>query len=310
VRDTADGELRAAAPLMRTVYPLPRLLPLGGAISDYGDILLEDAHADRAATALTAALWAAARTALIDFRELRPGSAAERVYECWRGPRLRLADSVCLELPAQPMHELVQRLPGTPAQRVRTKIRKLDQLGAEHRFVRYDEVDSAVRTMLELHRLQWQDRKVTTEHLRPRFHEHLARSLGPMVRSGDALVTEFRIGGEVLAVDVTLLSRRLAGTYLSGVHPRLRERKADIATMLLRACADHVADGERQVLSLLRGTEQYKSRWRPDAVVNQRLLLARRRTAPLLSAVACEIAARSWGRELVRRRRERGGSRT
>ncbi|MFJ4976866.1 GNAT family N-acetyltransferase [Streptomyces coeruleorubidus] len=304
VRDAAGGELRAAAPLMRAGHTLPRLVPLGGAISDYGDVLLDDEHADRAATALAEALSAAARTALIDFREVRPGGAAERVYERWRGPRLRLTDSICLELPARPMDELLSRLPAGRAQRVRTKIRKLDQLGVEHRFVRYDEVDSALRTMLELHRLQWQNRKVTTEHLRPRFLEHLTRSLGPMVRSGHALVTEFRVGGEVLAVDVTLLSRGLAGTYLYGAHPRLRERKAEIFTMLLRACADHVAGGECQVLSLLRGAEPHKSRWRPDAVVNQRLLLARRRTAPLLSAVACEAAARSRGGELVRGWRE------
>ncbi|MCK8431554.1 GNAT family N-acetyltransferase [Streptomyces sp. D2-8] len=304
VHDAAGGELRAAAPLMWTGHPLPRLVPLGGAISDYGDVLLDDEHADRAATALAEALSAAARTALIDLREVRPGGAAERVYERWRGPRRRLTDSVCLELPARPMDELLSRLPTGRAQRVRTKIRKLDKLGVEHRLVRYDEVDSAVRTMLELHRLQWQDRKVTAEHLRPRFHEHLARSLGPMVRSGDALVSEFRVGGEVLAVDVTLLSRRLAGAYLCGAHPWLRERKADVATMLLRACADQVAGGERQVLSLLRGAEPYKSRWRPDAVVNQRLLLARRRTAPLLSAVACDVGTRSRGRALVRGRWE------
>ncbi|MFF8397281.1 GNAT family N-acetyltransferase [Streptomyces sp. NPDC016172] len=306
VRDAASGELRAAAPLMRAGHPLPRLVPLGGAISDYGDVLLDDEHADRAATALAETLSAAARTTLIDFREVRPGGAVELVYERWRGPRRRLTDSVCLELPARPMDELLGRLPAGRAQRVRTKIRKLDQLGVEHRFVPYAEVGSALRTMLELHRLQWQDRRVTTEHLRPRFHEHLARSLGPLVRSGDALVTEFRVGGEVLAVDVTLLSRGLAGTYLYGAHPRLRDRKADVAAMLLRACADHVA-GEFQVLSLLRGAEPYKSRWLPDAVVNQRLLLARRRTAPLLSAVACAAAARGRGRELVRGWSERGG---
>ncbi|MDK1347754.1 GNAT family N-acetyltransferase [Streptomyces sp. 378] len=307
VRDTAGGELRAAAPLMWAGHPLPRLVPLGGAISDYGDVLLDDEHADRAATALAETLSAAAHTALIDFREVRPGGAAERVYERWRGPRRRLTDSVCLELPARPMDELLSRLPAGRAQRIRTKIRKLDQLGVEHRFVPPDEVGSALRTMLELHRLQWQDRRVTTEHLRPRFHEHLARSLGPLVRSGDARVTEFRVGGEVLAVDVTLLSRGLAGTYLYGAHPRLRDRKADVATMLLRACADHVAGGEFLVLSLLRGAESYKSRWRPDAVANQRLLLARRRTAPLLSAVACEAAARDRGRELVRGWAERAG---
>lgn len=297
-------ELRAAAPLMRTRGPLPRLVPLGGAISDYGDVLLDDDHADRAATALTQTLWTAARTTLIDIREVRPGSAVEQVYEHWHGPRLQLPDSVCLELPARPLNELLTRLPTSRARRVQAKLRKLTELGIAHRFVRPEEVASTVRTMLNLHRLQWQHRKVTPEHLKPRFHEHLSRALGPLVHSGDAVVTEFRIGTDVLAVDVTLLARHLAGNYLYGTHPRLRESKADIATMLLHACADHVSRDDRRVLSLLRGTEPYKFRWRPDTVVNQRLLLARRRTAPLLSAVACEAYARNRAREFVHARKE------
>lgn len=311
VRDNT-GELRAAAPLMRTGHGRPpRLMLLGGQISDYGDVLLDDEHAPQAAATLTEALRSAARTALIDLREVRPGAAAEHIYEHWHGPRRRLPDSVCLELPAHPMDELLTRLPPARAQRARAKIRKLTALGIEHRFVPYDEVEASLRTMLTLHRLQWQNRKVTPEHLRPRFHEHLTRAIGPMVRSGNAVVTEFRINDDVLAVDVTLLSRRLAGGYLYGAHPRLRDQKADVATMLLHATAHHVADDNRKVLSLLRGSEPYKSRWRPDPVVNQRLLLARRRTAPLLSATAGEAAARSRARELVRawktRKDRRGG---
>ncbi|MEU6805925.1 GNAT family N-acetyltransferase [Streptomyces neyagawaensis] len=305
-----DGdELRAVAPLMLVRRPLPCLLPLGQPISDFADVLVDDEDADRASAALAEGLSAAARTALIDFREVRPGAAVERIYERWRGPRRKVADSVCLELPAQPMDELLKRLPGSRAQRVRAKLRKLGDLGIEPRAVGHDEVGPALRTMLDLHRLQWQDRKVTTEHMRPRFSEHLARSVGPMVRSGDAVVTEFRLDGDVMAVDVTLLSRRLAGGYLYGAHPRLRERKADVATMLLNSSAAHVAAGAQQVLSLLRGAEPYKLRWRPDTVVNQRLLLARRRTAPILSAVACDAAARERGKELVRSWRERAAER-
>lgn len=303
VRDGA--ELRAVAPLMLVRRPLPTLVPLGCPISDFADVLLDDEYAEQASAALAEGLSTVARTALIDFREVRPGAAVERIYDRWRGPRRKVADSVCLELPAQPMDELLKRLPNSRAQRVRAKLRKLGDLGIEPRAVRADEVDAALRTMLDLHRLQWQDRKVTTEHMRPRFSEHLVRSVGPMVRSGDAVVTEFRLGGDVLAVDVTLLSRRLAGGYLYGAHPRLRERKADVATMLLDACAGQVGSGAQQVLSLLRGVEPYKLRWRPETVVNQRLLLARRRTAPLLSAAACDAAARCQGKELVRRWRAR-----
>ncbi|KUN82399.1 GNAT family N-acetyltransferase [Streptomyces griseoruber] len=308
VRDGA--ELVAVAPLMAVRRPVPALVPLGGAISDYADVLVDDGHGERAVTALTEALAAAARTALIDFREVRPGGAVEQVYERWRGPRRRVGDSMCLELPALPMDELVARLPSAKAQRVRAKLRKLTALGVERHAVRPDEVDAALHRLLDLHRLQWQGRKVTGEHLRPRFCEHLVRSVGPMVRSGNAVVTEFRLDDDVVAVDLTLLSHRLAGGYLYGAHPRLRERKADVAVMLLDACAEHTRDGGRAALSLLRGDEPYKHHWRPEPVVNQRLLLARRRTAPLLSAVVCDVAARRRGKELLlrwERRKEHAG---
>ncbi|MFE5602355.1 GNAT family N-acetyltransferase [Streptomyces coelicoflavus] len=304
-----DGrELVAAAPLMLVRRPVPALVPLGGAISDYGDVLLDDGRGPDAVAALTTGLAAAARTALVDLREVRPGAAAERVYARWRGPRRRLDDSLCLELPALPLDELVARLPSAKArQRVRAQLRRLDALGVKSRPVLPDEADAAVRRLLELHRLQWRGRKVTGEHLLPRFREHLVRAVGPMVRSGDAVVTEFRMADEVVAVDVTLLSGRLAGGYLYGAHPRLRERKADVAVMLLDACASYARAPGRGTLSLLRGDEPYKHRWCPEPVPNQRLLLARRRTAPLLAAALCDAAARRRGKELLRRREERRG---
>jgi CelD/BcsL family acetyltransferase involved in cellulose biosynthesis len=107
-----DGdELRAAAPLMRVRRPLPALVPLGGAISDYGDVLLDDECAEQAASALAGALTRAARGALIDFREVRPGAAVERIHAQWSGPRRRVRDSVCLELPARPMDARSGRAP-------------------------------------------------------------------------------------------------------------------------------------------------------------------------------------------------------
>ncbi|CAM5492713.1 GNAT family N-acetyltransferase OS=Streptomyces tendae OX=1932 GN=GUR47_08905 PE=4 SV=1 [Streptomyces tendae] len=304
----AGGELVAAAPLTLVRRPVPALVPLGGAISDYGDVLLDDERGPDAETALAAGLAAAARTALVDLREVRPGAAAERVYARWRGPRHRLADSLCLELPALPVDELAARLPSAKArQRVRAQLRRLDALGVKARPVLPDETDAALRRLLDLHRMQWQGRKVTGEHLRPRFREHLVRAVGPMVRNGDAVVTEFRMADEVVAVDVTLLSHRLAGGYLYGAHPRLRESKADVAVMLLAACAQLARAPGRSTLSLLRGDEPYKHRWRPEPVPNQRLLLARRRTAPLLAAALADAAARRRGKELLRRRAERKG---
>ncbi|MBX9398295.1 GNAT family N-acetyltransferase [Streptomyces sp. TRM72054] len=300
VRD--GGELVAAAPLMRVRRPFPALVPIGGAISDFCDVLLDDTATAQGAPALADALADLARTALIDFGEVRPGGAVERIYSRWRGPRHRVPDSPCLELPALPMDQLIGRLQPARAQRIRNKINKLVRLGVEWRVVGHEETEGALRRLIALHRLQWQGRKVTPEHLRPRFLEHLVRSVPAMVRSGDAVVREFLLDGAVVAVQLTVMARTWGGSYLYGFDPQLRERKADVATMLLRALTEHlVAGGERQVLSLLRGDEPYKHRWHPETVVNQRLLLARRRTAPLLAAAAGEAAARARAKKILRR---------
>ncbi|MEV0846522.1 GNAT family N-acetyltransferase [Streptomyces sp. NPDC049954] len=287
------GELVAAAPLMRAPGPLPALVLLGGPVSDFGDVLIDAAHQAPAARALAAALHRAARTAVLDLREVRPGAAVESLLAHWTGPLARRADSVCLELPAVAMDEQLARLPRSTAQRVRAKLRKTDALGVESRAVPAEEVPAAVRALLDLHRLQWQGRRVTPEHLRPRFRDHLVRAVTAMVRSGDAAVTEYRLDGRVVAADLTLLSPSLAGGYLYGADPGLRSRKADVTSMLLRTCARYAASDGRTTLSLLRGTEPYKEHWRPERVVNSRLLLARRRTAPLLWLRTAQADARS-----------------
>ncbi|MGP3980458.1 GNAT family N-acetyltransferase [Streptomyces sp. KR80] len=297
-----DGRLVGVAPLMLTYRPLPALVPLGGDISDFFDVLLDDGCADTAAAALTAGLGRAARRAVVDLREVRPGAAAERVFDLWAGPRHRLADSVCLELPGIPMDRLLERMPGPSARRTRAKLRKLDSLGVAHRTVPAYEVPEAVATMLRLHALQWQRRGGTPEHSRPRFAEHLVRALREMVPAGDAQLTEYRIGERVLAVDVNLISADLAGGYLYGAHPDLRARGADLSTMLLRRDAAFAAETGRGVVSLLRGDEAYKRHWRPVVVTNQRLLLARPELGSLLVLHAAQAASRPRLAEAVRTR--------
>ncbi|MFD9611648.1 GNAT family N-acetyltransferase [Streptomyces sp. NPDC059083] len=296
-----DGELVAAAPLMRSGGPLPVLTQLGGSITDFTDVLLDDGCPE-AAPALAGALARAARGAVVDLREVRPGAASERVFAHWRGPRRRLPDSLCLELPAVPMEGLLERIPSGKAQRVRAKLRKLDALGIDAHVVTGEEVPAALDRLLRLHQLQWQGRGVTAEHTSERFAQHLTRAVRPMVERGDAMVTEFRLAGDVVAADLTLMSPRLAGGYLYGADPALRARKVDVATMLLRHGARETSSGGRATLSMLRGSEPYKQHWRPEPVRNRRLLLAGRGTAPLLWLRAGAADARRW---VARQARER-----
>ncbi|MFE0645484.1 GNAT family N-acetyltransferase [Streptomyces sp. NPDC058877] len=289
----AGGELVAAAPLMRARGPLPVLTQLGGTITDFTDVLLDD-DCPEAAPALAGALARAGRGTVIDLREVRPGAAVERVFARWRGPRRRLPDSLCLELPAVPMEGLLERIPSGKAQRVRAKLRKLDALGIDARVVTGEEVPAAIDRLLELHRLQWQGRGVTVEHTSERFAQHLTRAVRPMVEHGAAMVTEFRLAGDVVAADLTLMSPRLAGGYLYGADPSLRARKVDVAAMLLRHGARETSTGGRATLSMLRGSEPYKQHWRPEPVRNRRLLLTGHGTAPLLWLRAGAADARRW----------------
>ncbi|MFI1176888.1 GNAT family N-acetyltransferase [Streptomyces melanogenes] len=302
------GELVAAAPLMLVFRPFRTLVPLGGPISDFTDVLLDDDCTEEAARALVTAVREAAGGALVDLREVRPGGAAERLHERWPGARVCLPDSACLELPAAPLEDLLTRLAAKPAQRVRAKLRKIDALGVSERQVPSEDVETTLTSLLALHRLQWSGRGVTPEHVRPRFAEHLARAVRLMVAQGDAALTEFTLDGEVVAADLTLQSPSLAGGYLYGAHPALRERKVDVAALLMRASTRQLEGTGRTVMSLLRGNEPYKHHWRPDTVHNQRFLLARgTRAAPLLWWCVGYARARGWAAAYVRERRGGGG---
>ncbi|MFD6531666.1 GNAT family N-acetyltransferase [Streptomyces sp. NPDC060184] len=300
------GRLAGAAALLLTHRPMPVLMPMGGAISDFFDVLVDeesgDAEAGAVVDALARGLHRAARSSVIDLREVRPDALAQRVFAGWAGPRVRLTDSTCMELPAAPLATLAQEMSGSRAQRVRAKLRKVEALGVVCREVPVERVATTVGDLLRLHALQWSGRGVNPEHLRPRFAAHLTHATGRMVRDGGATLTEFLLDGEVLAANLSLHAGPLTGCYLYGAHPLLRERKVDVATLLLREVSRQAAADGRRTLSLLRGAEQYKSYWQPVSVVNQRLLLSRPGLEPVLRLRAAQVAARDRAARTVKAR--------
>lgn len=296
------GRLIGAAPLMLVHRPMPLLVPMGGAISDFSDILVDGEDTGAAVTALERGLHRAAAHTVVDLREVRPEASAHLLFEAWSGARSSRTDSTCMELPAEPIDVLIGRMTGSRAQRARAKLRRIDALGIECRTAPVHGVAGAIGTLLRLHELQWLDRGVTPEHLRPRFCAHLVRSTRRMVRDGEASVREFLLDGEVVAADLSYRSAQLTGGYLYGADPRLRERKVDVSSMLLRELARESASLDRGVLSLLRGSEQYKNHWGPVPVVNQRLLLARSSLEPLLRLRETQVSTRERAAETVRSR--------
>ena len=277
-----DGRLVAAAALMRT--RVGALVPLGAGISDHSDVLIDDTCPE-AARWLARALAATQRWRPIDLREVPEPAAARRLLKTWPARTWRLPGSMCLELPAMSIVDLIGELPSGTAKTRRKKSRKIDAAGIEYREVPAAEVTGAIRTLLRLHREQWRGRDLNPEHVRARFAEHLMRALPAMVDRGQAIVVEYRTGDEVVAVHALLLSHRAVCAYLYGIDPKLRDR-IDVAQLLLGTNLALSVRLGRQALNLLRGDEPYKRRWRPRPEPNERLLLAGSATLPSVAYAA------------------------
>lgn len=298
------GRLVAAAPLtLDRRYGFPVLVPLAAGQSDFTDILLDPAYLDGAVRHLGRALLAEPGWCALDLAEVRPGAMAHLLAQRWPRPAWRAPASVCLELPGTDVGALLARLPGRTAGKARAKLRKIELCGVTAERVPAHQAAEAVHALLDLHVLQWRGRPMNPEHARHRFRRHLSEAVPAMVRDGQAAVTRYRRDGGLVAADLALIGHRFVGAYLYGAVPELRDR-VDVALMLLREDLALARDRGRTVVSLLRGEEPYKMKWRPDAVRNQRIVLGR--TAP-----AAALAALVRGRaRLAEHRRPRPPART
>jgi CelD/BcsL family acetyltransferase involved in cellulose biosynthesis len=270
------GRLVAAAPLMlRRRAGCPVLTPLGDPFSDFTDVLVDDLFAAEAARRLAVALAGEPGWQAVDFPEARPDAvAATALWQAWPGGRWQTTASLCLELAATPMEELVRDLPAHSRKTVRRRLNQLKRAEVDVREVAADEAGRAVADLLRLHALQWQGRGVNPRHLTPDFADFLTRSVRGMIASAQAALLEYRIGGALMASSLVLIGGEVAGGYLFGADPALRDR-VDLTTLLLADALPLACRGGCSTMSMLRGAEEHKRRWRPRESQNARILLAR-----------------------------------
>jgi len=112
------------------------------------------------------------------------------------------------------------------------------------------------------------------------------------------------VGGSVClefpAVHLLLDGHDLLGAYLYGLQPDLRVR-IDVAQLFLGTNLDLAQRLGRPTLSLLRGDEPYKRRWRPEEMRNRRVLLAAKAGYPA-AAYAATLRVRQRLTELAKSR--------
>jgi CelD/BcsL family acetyltransferase involved in cellulose biosynthesis len=300
-----DGDvLVAGAALHRVRRGFVRLLaPLGGEISDHTDILLDPGVPD-AGRRLVEALLEVPGWRVLDLPEVLPHAAARLWAEEWPGSVRRSEASVNLQLPALPVADALTRLPTKTAGTLRRKLRKIDQLGVQRSEVAPADVPRAVADLIRLHEDQWQGRRGNPEHLVDRFHSHLANAVAPMIARGQAVFVEYRVDGELLASEVDLIGHERLDYYLAGISTALRQR-IDTAVLLVSSALERAGQLEKKDYSFLRGTEDYKFRWRPDEVVATRIMLARPgplRSAGYFTASAVWETALATGRRVLQGR--------
>ena len=270
-----DGRLVAALPLhLERRGPWRVLAPLGGAISDHTDGLFEPHADDAVRAALTDALLREPGWSVVDLPEIRPGADVLAWVDSWPGRVTRLPASTCLELPAQPVTELLTRMPGRTANTMRRKLRKIDGVGIVVRDAEPGDLPEAVGALLRLHAEQWAGRGGTPEHFTDRFRTHLTEAVTGLAADGGAAVAEYRLDGELLLSQILLTGHDELSYYLAGISPRLRE-KVDAAALLVQHDVETAVERGLSRYSMLRGLEDYKLRWRPDVVVQERVLLVR-----------------------------------
>jgi CelD/BcsL family acetyltransferase involved in cellulose biosynthesis len=272
----ADGRLVAAAPMMLLRRcSVPVLTPIGGALSDFGDVLIDERAGADAGRRLTRALLDDPGWQAIDVPETRPDSAISRLLAPdWPGRHADLPASLCLELAATPTEQLVRELPGHARKTVRRRLNQIDRLGVRISEVPPEDAGRAVADLLALHARQWQGRGGNPEHQRARFADHLTGAVGPMIAAGQAALLEYRVGDLIMACSLVIIGPDLAGGYLYGADPDLRDR-VDVLTLLVTSTIELAHRRGCSTMSMLRGAEPYKLRWRPRELTSRRLLLAR-----------------------------------
>jgi CelD/BcsL family acetyltransferase involved in cellulose biosynthesis len=269
-----DGRLVAAAAMMRgRRLGLPVLTPLGLGVSDFTDVLIDDSCAAEAAGHLARELIRLGEWQVIDLPEVPHLSATAQLMEAWPYQKWAVPGSVCLDLPVRPIHALIATLPKRTAHTRRLKQRKIEAMGIVTGVVGREAAGEAAAALLSLHQQQWRGRGMNPEHGWSRFAEHLCGALPDMVDRGQAQFVEYRLDGNVVAVDLLLGGHRLLCAYLYGLRPDLR-RRIDVTQLLLGTNLEVAQELGLPTLSLLRGDEPYKQRWRPRRTRNRRVLLA------------------------------------
>lgn len=267
-----EGALVGLAPLYRDG---DRLLPIGIALSDYVDVLLDPRHRAAAAAAIVAQVAADPRWRVWELPDLAGWAEAWNLPvppgTVERADRAATAGAV-LALPA--------RLPGHRRGALRNALNRATRQG-EVTFALSGEADD----LLRLHASRWTSRGKPGGVLAdPRVAAFLTEAVPRLDAAGLARLRLLRIGGRVAGAWLSLLHGGRGYAYLSGFDPELAF--AGPGTLVLGHLIGETAREGAVELDFLRGAERYKFAWGCSPRFSGRRVFERRGSAQALGDCA------------------------
>jgi CelD/BcsL family acetyltransferase involved in cellulose biosynthesis len=259
-----DGRLVGLAPFYREDgaqdgVPLRRLLPVGISLSDYHDVLVDEAHASEAAAALAAAFDGDASWDSLECEELPPEAAAFALPVPPGCAETVATQSACPVL-ALEGPELARFLPG----HARRKLNLARNRAARRGGLRIEracgaDLAAAFAELARLHALRWQARGeggLLVDERVPAFH---AEAMPRLDAAGLLRLYTLSFDGAAAAALYGFSHCRRGYSYLTGFDPAFAFESPG-ALLLAHVIAEAIAEGAQE-FHFLRGREAYKHEW-------------------------------------------------
>ena len=269
------GTLIRLVPLMlERRFGMGILLFVGTGITDHLDIVVRDGYEERVIQATLDTLLGMTDWQLLDLHQLRPSASAWALARKWRRPWLAVWEDDFPVIPALPLDELLNALSQNHRSTLRRTLRRAESDGLETRLASAGESHEAGGRLVALHREMWKGRPIGPEHLTDRFQKHMVAAAERLTTAGLGGVSEFRRGEQVIVSSLLLFGRDCVGTCLHGAS-RDALSQYQVSSLYISDALKHASARNVAYVSLLRGTEPYKLRWKPRVIPNRRLILGR-----------------------------------
>lgn len=288
LRDGGSGLLVGLLPLMVRHPPsFGRLLLIGDdpwplywyVVTPYKDVLVREGWEESAALAGARALMEMSDWRVADLQELTPEAAAWGLFRHWEGPKVSLPITDYVLIRAGSWEEVLSSVSRNLRSIARRTLRRAEEDGLRCEPAGTKDAERAARTLVNLHRDLFQERRIDPEDLTPRFEAFMQTAARRMTARRIGRISEFRReDGEVLASQFLVFDKDFVGVYVLGAHEKA-SRRYQFMTLCNRDAFSVAQSKGSAYVSWMHYVSQDKLRWATEVVSSHRTILGRNRTS-------------------------------